>query len=208
MLFLFTPLRFPLIVRLAIVRIFCDFRVNDSLFALRCVACGLAVKQRLDLSIGKLHTVQLCDIHTAFALAIKAKLTLDNLSTAFRAFADRLITALRKRNGLVGRAVFTAHFCNILLNARHKDSFRQFTVFDLLELRLPFSSQLCGFHFIGNDRHKLLAFISCSELLTDTLHIAVLDKAFNRCSSCRRSAKSLFLRFFVIILIACTFHSR
>ena len=98
LLFLFTPLRFPLIIHLAIVRILHDLRADDRLFALRCVACGLAVKQSLDLGIGKLHAVHLSNIHTAFALAVPAKLTLDYLSTTLRAFPDRLITAVRKRN--------------------------------------------------------------------------------------------------------------
>ena len=98
MLFLFTPLRFPLIVHLSVVRILHDLRADDRLFALRGVACGLAVKQSLDLGIGKLHAVHLCDIHTALTLAVPAEFTLDYICTAFRAFADRLMTAVRKRN--------------------------------------------------------------------------------------------------------------
>ena len=132
MLFLFTPLSFPLIVHLPIVRILHDFRADDRLFALRCVACGLAVKQSLDLGIGKLHAVHLSDVHTAFALAVPAELTLDYLTAAFRAFANRLMTAIRKRNRLIHRTVFTAHLSDKLLNARHEHRFGQAAVFYLL----------------------------------------------------------------------------
>lgn len=109
MLFLFTSFRFPLIIHLSIVRILHDLRADDRLFALRCVACGLAAEKCLDLSVGKIHAVHLSDIHSALALAIKAELSLDNLRTALRTFSDRRVRAVRKRNGLISRAVFIAH---------------------------------------------------------------------------------------------------
>ena len=130
--FLFTPLRFPLIVHLSVVRILHDLRADDRLFALRGVACGLAVKQSLDLSIGERYPIHFCDIHTALTLAVPAKFTLDYICTAFRAFANRLMTAIRKRNRLIDRTVFTAHISDKLLNARHEHRFGQAAVFDLL----------------------------------------------------------------------------
>lgn len=131
LLFLFTPLRFPLIIHLAIVRILHDLRADDSLFALRSVACGLAAEKCLDLSSGKLHAVHFCNIHSALALAVIAEFALYNLSTAFRASSGRLM-AVRKCNRLIRRAVFPAHFSHKLLNAGHKDRFGQAAVFDLL----------------------------------------------------------------------------
>ncbi len=57
----------------------------NHLLCRRFVACGLAVKQSLDLGIGKLHAVHLCHIHIALALAVEAELTIEKNSI----FEDR-----------------------------------------------------------------------------------------------------------------------